>query len=161
VLLMRRYVFHAFERGILFRGSFAIGTYLEDAETNTVMGDAVADAAAWYDRAAWLGVASTPRTNTALECYAPKVLNDVEFIHMYPVPLTDGSTIDLYVVSWPGMFHEEETLKKKKTDSWSWFIKLLNNFPVPAGTEAKFANIKQYFAFVGREMVAEKSKSKK
>src|SRR5262245_44703107 len=52
-LVLRKFFVDSLAHQILFRGSIAIGTYYVNDETNTVMGQAVTDAAAWYDKANW------------------------------------------------------------------------------------------------------------
>ena len=42
--LMQKYLYVSLKNGILFRGSFSIGDYFADENSNTVMGDAVPDA---------------------------------------------------------------------------------------------------------------------
>jgi len=148
-LLMRRYLFHALESGILFRGAFSIGSYIEDARTNTVMGEAVSDAASWYDKAAWMGLSSTPRTNTVLEFHYADRLDDSRFIHKYDVPLKSGKTFGLYAISWPGLFLDTGMLElEKKTDGRRWFLEILHKLSVPEGTETIFENTKRYFSFI-------------
>jgi len=57
--LLRRFVVKSLQQGILFRGAIAIGQFYVNESTNTVMGEAVSDAAAWYDRADWIGIIAT------------------------------------------------------------------------------------------------------
>jgi hypothetical protein len=59
--ILRKFLVDSMAHGILFRGSIAIGTFYVNNETNTVMGQAVTDAATWYDKADWIGVHTTPR----------------------------------------------------------------------------------------------------
>src|SRR5437773_847617 len=46
-LLLRKFMVDSLQNGILFRGAIAMGTFYADKDTNTVMGEAVTDAAAW------------------------------------------------------------------------------------------------------------------
>src|ERR1051326_2080552 len=48
-MLLRKFEVDSLAEGILFRGSLSVGTFYVDDDTNTVMGTAVTDAAAWYD----------------------------------------------------------------------------------------------------------------
>ena len=50
---------------ILLRGAFSHGEVFRIEEgTNTVMGPVVSDAAAWYQRAEWVGVHATPSASS-------------------------------------------------------------------------------------------------
>lgn len=150
IMLMRRYLFHSIEQGILFRGAFSIGSYIEDGETNTVMGEALTDAAQWYEQAEWMGIASTPRTNSVLEYYFnAQSLASPNFITPYPVPMKDGSTLGLYAISWPGAFHDKHFFKKSKKESpRKWFLEILKDLSFPRQATQKYQNTKDYFSYV-------------
>jgi hypothetical protein len=145
-MLLQNYLYHSLEEGILFRGAFSIGSYLEDESSNTVMGQAISDAASWYEKSDWMGLTSTPKTNNVLEFHFDNdELNDPEFICYYPVPMKDGGKTDLYTVSWAGrFFHDENEVPKPREK----FIGILKELPVPLGTESKFSNTKEYFSFI-------------
>ena len=51
VTVLRKLLVDSLSRKIMFRGSFAIGSFYGQSDTNTILGKAVTDAAAWYDRA--------------------------------------------------------------------------------------------------------------
>src|SRR5262245_38291817 len=61
--LMRNFIKDSLANNILFRGSSSIGTFRADENTNTVMGQAITDAAAWYNKAKWIGVHATPHAS--------------------------------------------------------------------------------------------------
>lgn len=154
LLLMQNYLYHSMEEGILFRGAYSIGTYIDDQVTNTVMGEAVTDAAAWYEKADWFGLASTPRTNNILQSlyYRSGSLSDPMFILKYPVPMKDGRAIDLYTVSWAGRFFQGNIKDPEKA-----FLDLMQTLPIPLGTESKHFNSQSYFYEVARLLEAKKS----
>jgi len=150
-MLMQNYLYHSMEEGILFRGALSVGSYIEDNGSNTVMGEAIADAASWYEKSDWMGLSSTPRTNNFLEYYLESSdLNDPNFIVYYPVPMKDGRKIDLYTVSWAGRFSHDE---KEVPSPRRRFLELLKDLPVPLGTESKFENTKKYFTYVETQIV--------
>lgn len=156
-ILMRRYLFHSMEQGILFRGSFSIGSYIEDFDSNTVMGEAVTDAAAWYEKSNWMGLSSTPKTKNVLEYYLLKLKleeDSFSYLHRYDVPMKNGVTHNLYVVSWPSAFFDEHLLEKAEIDDGKhYFYKILKDLPIPLGTEMKYENTKQYFEFVSNKIL--------
>jgi len=149
-LLMRRYLFHSLEEGIMFRGSFSIGYYLEDSQSNTVMGPSLIDAAAWYDQSEWMGLSSTPKTNSVLEYLAGSSEPEKSlFIYMVPynVPLKSGETFRLYTINWPSIFLDKSLVPKAhQKNPTKYFLDCLQNFFVPKGTEMKFENTKKYFS---------------
>ncbi len=151
-LLMRRYLFHSMENGILFRGAFSIGHYIEDSDSNTVMGPAVTDAASWYAQSEWMGLSCTPKTNSVLEYYyaGPGIqLDDLRYLHKYDVPLKGGSTFSLHAIAWPSAFFDKELLKRaQKSNPRKYFLEILKDLPVPKGAELKYENTKKYFTFV-------------
>ena len=160
ILLMRRYLFHFLDKGILFRGSFSIDFYIEDSDSNTVMGPAVTDAASWYQKSEWMGLSCTPKTNSVLEYHFSDqkgYIDNIEYTHKYDVPLKDGKKFNLYTISWPAVFHDKDILKESKKDNpRKWFLETLKDLPVPNGAEIKYENTKEYFTFVERE-IANKS----
>ena len=158
-ILIRRYIFHSMEAGILFRGSFSIGDYIADSKSNTVMGEAVSDAAAWYEQSEWMGVSSTPKTNSVLEYLISDSSGDdtlknlqsgnFRYIHPYDVPLKNEKSLKLYTVNWPSAFHDEELLEHTNAkNAEHYFLEILQNFTVPKGTELKYLNIKKYFNYI-------------
>jgi hypothetical protein len=151
-VLMRRYLFRSFEKGVMFRGAFSIGHYIEDSHSNTVMGPAVTDAAAWYDQSEWMGLSCTPKTSSVLEYHARRLAaQDALFGYMepYDVPLKGGSTFRLYTINWPSAFFDEGLIPEahRKNPS-AYFLKLLQGFAVPKGAEVKYENTKKYFGEV-------------
>jgi hypothetical protein len=159
-LLMRRYLFHSLLNKILFRGAFSIGYYIEDSESNTVMGEAVTDAASWYDKFEWMGLSCTPKTNSVLEYHCPHADDDIKFIHKYDVPLKDGKTFKLHTISWPGVFHDKHILRRgEKEDPRKWLLEILKDFHIPIGAETKIENTKKYFTFVEKELAKRELKA--
>lgn len=149
-ILLQNYLYHSLEEGILFRGAFSVGAYIEDTNSNTVMGEAISDAAAWYEKSDWMGLASTPKTNNFLDFYDEiKQFRNPMFVICYPVPMRDGRNIDLYTISWAGRFFQDDppiSNPRKK------FLELLKKLPVPLGTESKFENTKKYFSYIEQEL---------
>ena len=66
-LLLRKFAVDSLAKGILFRGTVSLGTFYVDDDTNTVMGQAVTDAAAWYESADWIGIHATPHATLAVQ----------------------------------------------------------------------------------------------
>src|SRR5713101_8165832 len=97
--IMRKFLVDSLAHRILFRGSIAIGTFYANDATNTVMGQAVTDAAAWYDKADWIGVHATPRTTLVIERWLEHNDRSKEHVMLdYDVPLKGGVVVRTMVV---------------------------------------------------------------
>jgi hypothetical protein len=157
-MLMRRYLFRSFEAGIMFRGAFSVGHYMEDSRSNTVMGPALTDAAAWYDQSEWMGLSCTPKTNTVIEYIMSSSARGGHafgYMEPYDVPLKNGETFRLYTINWPSAFLEQTLVPSAHwKDPSRYFLELMQEFVVPKGTEMKYENTKKYFA----EMTTKKAK---
>ena len=152
LITLRKFLIDSLVNGILFRGAFAVGWFYRDDETNTILGEAVADAASWYEQADWIGVISTPRTSLYLGYLMEK--NQKSFKHLmldYDVPLATGGTKNLKTVNWPKVFwvdgitpcREEES--KRET-----LLRLFSKYAMPAGTDKKYYSSLEYFEYVMR-----------
>jgi hypothetical protein len=147
-IIMSQFLFLSMQHRILFRGAFSIGNYIEDANTNTVMGKAVSDAAAWYEKSDWMGLSCTPKTKYVLEhfCGTSPFSDYGNFLFEYPVPIKEGKLMNLYTIPWPRLFFSKKKMEKHhKEDSGKWFVEVIKDFDIPFGTETKYENINKYF----------------
>lgn len=70
--------------------------------TNTIMCKAVSDAAAWYDKAEWVGIVATPQATLLILAREQQAGHDVGHVMIdYPVPMNDSSKPSLRAVNWP------------------------------------------------------------
>lgn len=152
--IMRKFLVDSLQHGILFRGAIAIGTFHVNEESNTVMGQAVTDAAAWYDKAEWMGLHATPRATLVIDrwlehdhCTKGNVMLD------YPVPLKDGKTVRSRVVNWPKVFFVNSIRPCEDDDeAREKFLEFLSMHPVPLGTEKKYFNTVEFFDFAVKKI---------
>lgn len=155
-ILLNRYLFQTFIGGVMFRGSFSIGNYIADDETNTVMGNAVSDAASWYEKSNWMGLHATPKTVNILE--AMVTADDLEpidqkfnrdritYFRRGKVPLKNKSSLNSYIVAWPMAFYSKANLEKSGyLNPRSYYLDVLAKYDVPIGTEEKYENTTEYF----------------
>jgi len=104
-LLLRKFAVDSLAQGILFRGSLAIGKFYVDDESNTVMGSAVTDAAAWYDSAEWVGINAAPHATLVIKALLGTEHTDLDHLLLdYSVPQKNGTTVTLKAVNWPKAF---------------------------------------------------------
>lgn len=148
--LLRRFTVKSLANGILFRGAIAIGQFhCINKDTNTIMGNAVSDAAAWYDCADWIGIAATPKATMLIQSLTEQGNGDIERLMVdYPVPLKDQRTLSLKAVNWPKAFTVKgmtpcapgEAPKAK-------CLSLLTKHNVPKRTESKYSNTVAFFDY--------------
>jgi hypothetical protein len=133
-------------KGILFRGALSYGDlYRVDDTTNTVMGPAVSDAAAWYEKADWIGIHATPRATILIRSWlqgSPDALKHV--LVDYSVPLKEKGRMNLKAINWPkGLYLSQ---KKNLTDAKAVLLSILGNVrSVPIGSESKHFHAIEFF----------------
>lgn len=151
-MILRKFLVDSLAHRILFRGSVAIGTFYVDEETNTVMGQAVTDAAAWYDKANWIGVHATPKANLVIERWLEhESATKGNVMLVYDVPLNDGKILRTRAVNWPKVFFVETiTPCREGIGPKEKLLELLTHHRVPWGTESKFYNTTTFFDHASR-----------
>jgi hypothetical protein len=150
--IMRKFLVDSLANGILFRGSIAIGTFYANEETNTVMGQAVTDAAAWYDKAEWIGAHATPRASMLIDRWLERKEEPMRQVMLdYDVPLKEGTVVRAKAVNWPKAFFvnsitpcTEGIAPKEK------LLEFLTQHQVPWGTETKFFNTVAFFDYAAK-----------
>jgi len=146
-LLMRKFMVDSLAQGILFRGSLSIGKFYVSDESNTVMGEAVTDAAAWYDSADWMGINATPQATMIMQALIEQSSGNLDRIFVdYDVPFKDRASLSLKVVNWPKGFYVKgvqpiTTGEKRRAKC----LTLLANHGLPKGAEQKHFNTLKFF----------------
>jgi len=145
--LLRRFAVKSLAQGIFFRGAIAIGRFYVDRDTNTVMGEAVTDAAAWYNLADWIGIMATPHGRLLIQSLTEQGHGDIGRLMVdYPVPLKDGSVLSLKAVNWPkAFFVRGMTPCAAGEKQRAKCLSLLARHDVPRGTESKYFNSVKFF----------------
>lgn len=145
--IMRKFLVDSLQHRILFRGSISIGSFYVNESTNTVMGEAVIDAAAWYDKAEWIGVHATPKATMLIQRQLERFQSSRPHLFVdYDVPLKRAERIKAIAVNWPKVFFadlispcaSDETPREK-------LLEFLTQHRVPKGTEQKFFNTLQFY----------------
>ena len=152
--LLRKFLVDSLANRILFRGSVAIGTFYVDDSSNTVMGQAVTDAAAWYDKADWIGIQATPKGTMVIQRWLEKHSKTKSHLMVnYDVPLKNGETICVKAVNWPKVFFVNNLTPCSQGErEREKLLQLLSEHPVPLGTEHKFQNTIAFFDRVVRDI---------
>lgn len=146
-LLLRKFCVDSLAKGILFRGSLSVGTFYVDDESNTVMGAAVTDAAAWYDSADWIGVHATPHATLVIQELLEHGQGTLDHVLVdYAVPFKGQPSLTLKAINWPKIFvvpHLAPAVGPKEPRAKCLW--LLTKHRVPKGTEAKYFNSMAFF----------------
>ncbi len=152
--ILRRFLIDSLANKILFRGSMAAGSFYIDKDSYTVMGQAITDAAAWYDKAEWIGIHATPRTTMLIQRCFEKTLNMRRHLLLdYNVPLKDGSTAKAKAVNWPKIFLDPKLSPFRGGEKpREKLFELLSLHPVPFGTERKYWNTVAFFDHASSEI---------
>jgi hypothetical protein len=150
---LRAFLVRSLRNQILFRGSLSIGSFhsVED-KTNTVMGAAVSDAAAWYDKTDWMGIAATPHAQLHIQSLLEqdRELGAIDHVLVdYDVPLKGRSPLRLKAINWPkGFYVKGLRPKDMKGGARAMLLALLSQHQTPLGTESKFFNTVAFFDHV-------------
>jgi len=158
--VLRHFEVKSFAQGILFRGAVSIGSFYSDGETNTIMGKAVTDAAAWYDQADWIGIAATPQASLLIRSHEQQNKQDIQNVMIdYPLPMKDHTQISLRVVNWPKGFYVKGVRPQAEGEKpRAKCLALLARGGVPKGTEAKYFNTVTFFDFCVAHWKSKKQK---
>lgn len=152
--ILRKLLVDSLKRRIMFRGSIAVGHFYEDSDTNTILGKAVTDAAAWYDKADWIGILATPRTTIHIDQLMER-RGDAwgHLLTRYDIPLTDKSTRSLWAVNWPKVFWVKNlTPCDRNQTQRECFLNMLGKFAIPRNTENKHFNTIAFFDHVVKSL---------
>ena len=145
--VMRKFLADSLAHSILFRGSIAIGGFYMDEHSSTIMGEAVTDAAAWYDEADWVGLAATPHGTMQIKSVEKHDKRDWRYLMLdYQVPMKGGRKVPLKVVNWPKAFLVPSiTPCRQGEEPHAKLLELLSHHKQPYGTENKYFNTLEFF----------------
>lgn len=145
--MLRKFIADSLVNNILFRGSVSIGSFYVNDQTNTVMGQAVTDAAAWYEQADWIGVNATPKASLIIEGWLEGAKSRRNHLIVdWDIPLHGGRTIRAKALNWPRFFLVPRISPCAKGESpRKKLLELLSLHPMPKGVETKYANSLSFF----------------
>ena len=149
--LLRKFMVDSLCHRILFRGAVAIGSFYANDDTNTVLGSAVADAAAWYTSAEWVGIHATPHASLLIDSLTGGGADLDRLIVDYDVPMRDSTKKRLKAVNWPRAFYVASlTPCGEEDDERAKCLELLTRHRIPKGIEDKYFNTVAFFDFAGK-----------
>ena len=156
-LLLRKFMVDSMNNGIMFRGAVAEGKFYANDKDNIIMGPAVADAAAWYDKANWIGIHVTPRTSLVISQDTEiRGISRDHIIVDYNVPLSVQPPLPVKAVNWPRAFSLPKISPCTNGENpRAKLLELLIAHQIPKGTENKYVNTLAFFDFVTRSEAEE------
>lgn len=154
MMLLRSFFVESLKHGIFFRGAVSIAPCIVDHETNTVMGEAVADAASWYEQADWIGVLLTPRASMRVEAWecsgsSGSMRRPVWLDYEIPLKRREGRPPHqrFKALNWPphvtaGHVGADQDME---FSAKSWLLRQFAKRQMPLGTESKYRNTLAFF----------------
>jgi hypothetical protein len=157
---LRAFMMHSLQNQILFRGSISVGAfYGVDDGTNTVMGPAVSDAAAWYNQADWIGISATPHASIFIQSLLEQSADDHEMIIVdYEVPLKGRTALRVKAINWPKAFWVSGLRPHGSRSARAMLLSLLAQHQTPIGTESKYYNAVAFFDYLVKKQQLGKKK---
>lgn len=157
-IILRKFLVDSMQHRILFRGSISVGSFYANEAENIVMGQAVTDAAAWYDKAEWIGVHATPHAAIIIQQLLEHGSVRRKYIMLdYDMPLKDGETIKVKAINWPKVFFVPNISPCRDSEKpREKLLKFLSLHQIPLGAESKFYNTIAFFDYAVEEIKKEK-----
>jgi len=145
--IVRRFISYSLTKALFFRGAFSIGSYIVSEPQNLIMGNAVADAASWYEQTEFIGAVATPKASMIIQRHVLEDPSPPDFLLFETdIPCKQGNR-RLYAVNWPKAFYvpglRPRTCKKGK--ELPYLLGLLVANEVPIGTEHKYNHTISFF----------------
>ena len=145
--ILRRFISYSLTKRLFFRGAFSIGSYIVCESQNLIMGNAVTDAASWYEQTEFIGAVATPKASMIIKQHVLQDSKPPEFLLFETdIPCKKGPR-KLYAVNWPKAFYVPG-LRPSGCDpgqELSCLLRLLVANEVPSGTEHKYTNTVEFF----------------
>lgn len=146
LITIRNFLVHSLDQGVLFRGAIGAGRFYINERTNTVMGDAVSDAAICYEEAQWLGIHCTPRCSMLINAGRERSSSKRSHVVIdYEVPLREGKR-RAKALNWPRVFQLPNTRPwEEDGNPRAKLLELLARKKIPVKDENKYLNSIAFF----------------
>lgn len=146
-IIVRKLISDGISRGIFFRGAIGVGKFFADLENDTIIGQAVSDAASWYESSNFVGCVLTPRLAFVLQKHLAKNEPSAKGVYMrHPVSTKDGVK-EMFCVNWPLAFHFDSLRPKDcmKGKELQYLYKKIGECFFPKSADDKFHNTVEFF----------------
>ena len=156
--IVRKLISDGISKKILYRGAISVGRFFLDSRSNTIIGQAIADAESWYESTEMIGCILTPRTYLILEKHRITARRKLKHIFIdYDVPLKTGKQM-MVCINWPKAFYvpsikPDGCVEGKELQYL--YTKLGENI-IPKNTESKYYNTIEFFKYSSTEIKRDK-----
>jgi hypothetical protein len=150
---------NALNKQIYLRGAVSLGDYYADDKTNTVIGPAVSEAAAWYEKHDWMGIVATPSLTVQAMLGASYIFRGEGFgtkaqestfswLSPYSAPTkklqNSSHDHDLLVLDWPRWGIRRGSMVGTMFNPSLCFYRAIRQKTIPFGTESKYLNTSKF-----------------
>ncbi len=149
---------------LYFRGAISYGKFVE-YNNSIYLGDAVNEAAAWYEEANWLGIVFTPNLGKFLYYELKQIQQGIikynsivdisvfdTIYTLYNTPLKNNRKCVLWTVNWAFCLAfssgKPELNIDKSANLLTFYYALMKYANIPKGTEDKYTNTHLFVEFV-------------
>jgi hypothetical protein len=146
-IIIRKLISDGISKGIFFRGAIGVGKFFVDLANDTIIGQAVSDAANWYESSNFVGCILTPRLAFVLQKHFGEEEPIPKGIYISHHISTKEGTKEMFCVNWPRAFFID-SLRPKGCEigkELQYLYKKIGEcfFPKEAGD--KFLNTVEFF----------------
>lgn len=146
-VIVRRLISFSLQKKLLFRGAVSIGKYITDERRSLIMGEAVTDAASWYEQFELVGGFATPKASLIIKRHTSTDSRPpYHYVFPYDVPCKQGKR-QLVAFNWPKAFfvHGLRPPECQANQEEACLLSLLTQNEMPIGTELKYQNTVEFF----------------
>jgi hypothetical protein len=124
------------------------------------MGPAVSDAAAWYDKADWIGINATPHATMYIQSLIEGSSTKLDHLIIdYDVPLKGTpSAVCVKTINWPKAFWVQGLRPAGTDTARAMLLRFLAQHQAPRGTESKYFNALKFFDYIVKNQKPGKKK---
>jgi hypothetical protein len=166
------FFYRAVREKIFFRGAISLGDYFINADTNTVIGPAVSEAAAWYEKHDWMGIVATPSLTIQTmhlasyafrgELHIPTAFGpNFSWLSPYSAPRSKISSLshdhDLLVLDWSRWGVVRGSMTGTNFNPSLCFYRATRGITIPFGAESKYLNTTKFIEWSTQNCTDEKS----
>lgn len=96
-------IVRSIELGIPIRGCFSLGSFYH--EGNFFIGEAITEAAEYYELPQWIGISASPSANLALERLSKQIPSTIyAYYHKCSIPLKNSIEQEAWAIKWPELY---------------------------------------------------------
>jgi len=146
-IIVRKLIIDGISKGIFFRGAVGVGKYFIDLHNDTIIGQAVSDAANWYESTNFVGCILTPRLAFVMQKHFDDGEPSSKGIYIpHRVSTKDGAK-EMFCVNWPRGFFMGSIRPKgcEEGREIQYLYQKIGNCPFPKTADEKFLNTVEFF----------------